>query len=38
MVSLLYEYGDIATKGLNYTPSASGGKVNKVMLGAQLQI
>lgn len=38
MVSLLYEYGDIATKGLNYTPTASGGTVSKVMLGAQLQI
>lgn len=37
-VSLMYEYGDIATKGLNYTPSATGDKVSAVKVGVQLQI
>jgi hypothetical protein len=36
-VSLFYDYGDIATKGLNYTPSASGDDVNAISLGVQLQ-
>lgn len=36
-VSLFYDYGDIATKGLNYTPSASGDDVNSISVGVQLQ-
>lgn len=36
-VSLFYQYGDIATKGLNYTPNASGDDVAAVGLGLQLQ-
>lgn len=36
-VSLFYQYGDIATKGLNYTPSASGDDVATLGVGLQLQ-
>jgi len=36
-VSVFYDYGDIATKGLNYTPSASGDDVNTFGVGLQLQ-
>jgi len=37
-VSLFYQYGDIATKGLNYAPNAHGKNVNAVKLAIQLQI
>jgi hypothetical protein len=37
-VSLYYDYGDIATKGLNYTPTASGDNVNAISVGVQLQL
>lgn len=37
-ISLFYEYGDIATKGLNYAPDASGDEVSAIKLGIQLQI
>jgi len=37
-ISLFYQYGDIATKGLDYSPSASGKNVSAVKLGLQLQI
>ncbi len=37
-VSLFYQYGDIATKGLNYAPTASGADVSAIKLGIQLQI
>ena len=37
-VSLMYQYGDLATKGLNYAPDASGDDVSAVKLGVQIQI
>lgn len=37
-VSLYYDYGDIATKGLNYTPTATGDNVNAISVGVQLQL
>jgi hypothetical protein len=37
-VSLSWEYGDIMTKGLNYTSTAAGDKNNAVKLGFQWQI
>ena len=37
-VMLMYDYGDLATKGLNYTATASGSRVSSVQLGFQLQI
>ncbi len=37
-VSLFYQYGDIATKGLNYAPNADGDKINVVKLAVQFQI
>ena len=36
-ISAFYQYGDIATKGLNYTPSAGGDKINSIKIGMQLQ-
>ena len=36
-ISAFYQYGDIATKGLNYTPSAAGDDVSAVKIGVQLQ-
>jgi hypothetical protein len=36
-ISVFYDYGDIATKGLNYTPSASGDEINSFKVGLQLQ-
>ncbi|MEH6550354.1 MAG: hypothetical protein V7744_10260 [Pseudomonadales bacterium] len=36
-VSAFYQYGDIATKGLNYTPSAGGDKISAFKIGLQLQ-
>ncbi len=37
-ISLFYQYGDFATKGLNYAPGASGDNVSAVKLGIQIQI
>jgi hypothetical protein len=37
-VSLSWEYGDLMTKGLNYTSTASGDSTNAVKLGFQWQI
>jgi len=37
-ISLFYQYGDIATKGLNYAPDASGDEVSAIKLGIQIQI
>ncbi len=38
VVSLNYLYGDLATKGLNYTSTAAGDKVSSLLLGFQWQI
>ncbi len=37
-VALFYQYGDIATKGLNYAPGASGDDISAIKLAIQLQI
>ena len=37
-VSLIYQYSDMYTKGLNYTDLASGSHVSSIKLGFQLQI
>jgi len=37
-IALYYQYGDIATKGLNYSPSASGDEISAIKLSIQLQI
>ncbi len=37
-VSLFYQYGDIATKGLNYSPTAAGSEVGAIRLAFQLQL
>jgi len=37
-ISLFYQYGDIATKGLNYAPDADGDDVSAVKLAIQIQI
>jgi hypothetical protein len=37
-VSLFYQYGDLATLGLNYAPTATGRDVSSVGLGVQIQI
>jgi hypothetical protein len=37
-MALYYQYGDIATKGLNYAPTASGDEVSAIKLSIQLQI
>ncbi|MFI3137778.1 MAG: hypothetical protein QX197_13465 [Methylococcaceae bacterium] len=37
-VSLSWEYGDIMSKGLNYTTSASGDHTNAIKLGLQWQL
>lgn len=37
-VMLMYDYGDLATKGLNYTATATGARVSTVQLGFQLQL
>jgi len=37
-VSLFYQYGDIATKGLNYAPDASGDEISAIKLAVQLQL
>jgi hypothetical protein len=37
-VSLMYNYSDMFSKGLNYTNTASGSHTSSVMLGFQLQI
>ena len=37
-ISLLYEHGDLLSKGLNYTDTAKGDADNAIKLGIQLQI
>ena len=37
-VSLFYQYGDLATKGLNYAPGVTGRNVSRIGLGVQLQL
>lgn len=37
-ISFFYQYGDIATKGLNYAPTATGDKVSALKLAFQIQI
>lgn len=37
-MSLFYQYGDIATKGLNYAPGADGDNISAIKLAIQLQI
>ena len=37
-VSLFYQHGDIATKGLDYSPDASGDAVDVIRLAVQIQI
>ena len=37
-ISAFYQYGDIATKGLNYTPSAAGDDVSAIKIGVQIQL
>ncbi|MBN2702476.1 MAG: hypothetical protein JXR29_13605 [Methylothermaceae bacterium] len=37
-VTLLWEYGDLLSKGLDYTPTATGQSIHAVKLGLQLQI
>lgn len=37
-LSLIYQYSDMFTKGLDYTDTASGGHVSSIKLGFQLQI
>ena len=36
-ISAFYQYGDIATKGLNYTPGAGGDKINTLKIAMQYQ-
>ena len=36
-ISAFYQYGDIATEGLNYTPGVDGDKVSTFKIGLQLQ-
>ncbi len=36
--SIFYQYGDIATLGLNYAPDAVGGDVSAIKVGLQLQL
>ena len=37
-VSMFYQSGDIATKGLNYSPGASGSSVGAFKIAVQLQL
>jgi hypothetical protein len=37
-VSLFYQHGDIATKGLNYSPAAAGPEIDAIKLAFQLQL
>jgi hypothetical protein len=37
-ISLSYQYGDLMTKGMNYTPTASGDKMNAMNVNFQWQI
>ncbi len=37
-ISLMYQYGDIASKGRNYSPGVSGDDGSAIKLGIQLQI
>lgn len=36
--SLFYQYGDIATKGLDYSPGASGDSISAIKLAVQIQL
>ena len=36
-ISAFYQYGDIATEGLNYTPGVDGDKISSVKIAMQLQ-
>lgn len=38
LVSLSWQYGDLMTKGLNYTSTATGDNINAIKLGFQWQI
>jgi len=37
-ISLMYQYGDIATKGRNYSPDVTGDHVHAIKLGLEIQI
>ena len=37
-IMLMYEYGDLLTKGLDYRSTATGDDVSSIKLGFQLQI
>ncbi len=37
-ISVFYQHGDIATKGLNYSPAAAGDEVDAFKIAVQLQI
>ncbi|MEC9320199.1 MAG: hypothetical protein VYD08_09970, partial [Pseudomonadota bacterium] len=37
-VSMFYQHGDIATKGLNYAPTAAGAEVDAISIAVQLQL
>lgn len=37
-MALYYQYGDIATKGLNYAPGAAGDEISAIKLAVQLQL
>ncbi|MEE9396340.1 MAG: porin [Methylococcales bacterium] len=37
-ISLMYQYGDIATKGRNYRPDVTGDHVHAIKLGLQIQL
>jgi hypothetical protein len=37
-LSIFYQYGDIATKGLDYSPTATGDEISAVKVGIQIQI
>ncbi|MDA2909939.1 OprO/OprP family phosphate-selective porin [Nitrospiraceae bacterium AH_259_D15_M11_P09] len=37
-ISLMYQYGDIATKGREYLPTTKGNEVSAIKLGLQLQL
>lgn len=37
-LSLFYQYGDLATKGLNYAPEAAGADISSIWFAVQVQI
>ena len=37
-ISLMYQYGDIATKGRTYTSTVTGDNVHAIKIGLQMQI